>query len=52
MLDQVAGVQVVVNQVVGPQVVHQVAGTQVVGQVTGVQVVGHQRFACWCNLSS
>ena len=32
MVDQVAGVQVVMNQV---------AGTQVVDQVTGVEVVGH-----------
>ena len=38
MVDQVAGVQVVVNQVTGAQVVDQVTGAQVVNKVAGVQV--------------
>ena len=49
MVDQVAGVQVVVNQVTGAQVVDQVAGAQVVDQVAGVQVVVNQvaRVQVW-----
>ena len=39
VVGQVAGVQVVANQVVGTQVVDQVAGAQIVDQLAGVQVV-------------
>ena len=39
MVYQVAGIQVVVNQVAGTQVVDQVAVAQVLDQVAGTQVV-------------
>ena len=41
-VDQVAGVQVVVNQVGGTQVVDKVAGAQVMDQVAAVPVVVNQ----------
>ena len=39
VVGQLAGVQVVTNQVVGTQAVDQMAGAQVLDQVAGIQVV-------------